>query len=116
MVVTMKPARSFGQGLFERVAALILLLTVLPTVLFVALLIRLTAGSPVLVTEPVSTDAGRFALRHRFRTTGPGTPFFYIIGRGLRRYDIDELPALWSVVCGRLTWDEALGKRDPAGE
>jgi len=91
----MKPDTSFWFSLPERSLACLLVVTILPTLLFVALLVRQFAGSPVLVTKEFRT--GRC---YRFRTTGHGIFGFHALGRFLRKYSIDDLPGLWSIVRG----------------
>jgi lipopolysaccharide/colanic/teichoic acid biosynthesis glycosyltransferase len=86
----------------ERFVALVMLVFVWPTILLVALLIRATSDGPVLLTDRVICDDGSEAQSYRFRTTGQGTEAFRVIGRFLRHYRIDDWPALWSVVLGRI--------------
>lgn len=106
MTARMEPAPSFWRSAFERLVALLLFVGILPLLLGVGLLISCTAGSPVLLTDEVLGIHGRVARRYRFPTTGPGTPLFHFIGRFLRRYEIDELPSLWSVACGGIRLGE----------
>ena len=91
----MKLNRSFWFSLPERLLACLIILTIFPTLLFVALLLRQFAGSPVLVT-----DEFRVGRCYRFRTTGRGASGFHALGRFFRRYSIDDLPGLWSVARG----------------
>ena len=94
-VTRMKSDTSFWFSLPERLLACLIIVTILPTLLLVALFVRQMAGSPVLVT-----DAHHAGHCYRFRTTGHGRPGFHALGRLLRRYLIDDLPGLWSIVRG----------------
>ena len=89
----MKLDALFWFSLPERLLACLLIVTILPSLLLVALLLRQSAGSPVLVT-----DEFRVGRCYRFRTTGHGVSWFHSFGRFLRRYSIDDLSGLWSIV------------------
>lgn len=75
------------------------LVLLVPMLLFLAALIHLVAGNPVIVTDslprPNDLELGRCL---RFRTTGKGSSAFHSLSCFLRAYSLDELPGLWSVV------------------
>jgi lipopolysaccharide/colanic/teichoic acid biosynthesis glycosyltransferase len=83
----------------EQIAAIVLLVLVLPTLVLIALLLCATGGAPILVHDS-SSVCGTGTVPYRFRTTGSGSVVFHVIGRWLRCGGIDELPSLWSAVRG----------------
>jgi lipopolysaccharide/colanic/teichoic acid biosynthesis glycosyltransferase len=112
------------------------LVLLLPLLLVVALLVRLTSRGPVLYRYPVIGYRGRPFTGLKFRTmvvdadsrkaeymqqnemNGPvfklrNDPRVTRPGRWLRRYSIDELPQLWSVVRGDMS---LVGPRAPGPE
>lgn len=112
------------------------LVLLLPLLLLVALLVRLTSPGPVLYRYPVVGYRGRPFTGLKFRTmvvdadsrkaeymqqnemNGPvfklrNDPRVTRFGRWLRKYSIDELPQLWSVVRGDIS---LVGPRAPGPE
>jgi exopolysaccharide biosynthesis polyprenyl glycosylphosphotransferase len=106
-----------GKRLFDVLFALFLWLITLPFVLLAMLAIVLSMGWPVLYRqERVGKDMKVFTVtklrtmvRRAERETGPIlatedderiTP----VGRFLRRYRIDELPQLWAIVAGHMSF------------
>ena len=63
-------------------------------------LIRVTTNGPVVLTDEFPASGGGMARSYRLRTTGRGSSAFHIIGRFLRKYAIDELPAFYSLARG----------------
>lgn len=114
--------------------AALLLLVLSPLLLLIAALIRLTSGAPVLYAWRVVGQSGRPFVGYKFRTMVTnadqikrelmernemrGGPVFKIkddprvtpIGRILRKYSLDELPQLWSVLKGDMS---LVGPRPP---
>lgn len=90
----------------ERLAAFCFLVLNMGLFLLVGWLIRITGGQPVVV-EDVLVSGGREVGRSlRFRTTGPGSEMFKVLGRWLRRWGIDEWPGFWSVMRGDVRFGE----------
>ena len=96
----MNSLRSLGLLFLERLVAVSALALLCPTLLLAALVIRITSAGPILLTDDVPDRDGTIFHSYRFRTTGRGTLAFRTIGRFLRRYSIDELPAFLSVARG----------------
>jgi lipopolysaccharide/colanic/teichoic acid biosynthesis glycosyltransferase len=97
-----------SQRFLERFAGSAFFLCFLPTLLLVALLIHVTAGGPVLVTDEWPSASDGMARCLRFRTTGRGTPFFHFMGRILRVYKVDDWPGFWSIGRGDISLREFL--------
>lgn len=102
------------KWLFDRTMALIGLLFLWPVLLTVALLIKCKMPGPVLfVQQRVGKDGKLFAC-HKFRSMTVGhngssvsvageariTP----LGAKLRKYKLDELPELWDVFIGNMSF------------
>jgi len=100
-----------GLSLVERLFAFVLLVSLLPMLLVTALLIHTTAGESAILCDEFPNNDGGISRRLRFRTTGPGTPFFRALGPLLRKYSIDEFPALWSVARGDIKLRELSNDR-----
>ncbi len=116
------------------VVSALLLLMLSPLMLAVALAVRVSSPGPVFYSWRVLGRFGRPVASYKFRTMWEGAdrmkdqllhhnemsgPVFKMardprvtpVGRVLRRYSIDELPQLWSVLKGDLS---LVGPRPPA--
>lgn len=103
------------KWLFDRIMSLFGLLVVWPVLLVVAILIRIKMpGGPVLFIQQRVGRHGQLFKMYKFRTMTTGhsgssvsvagesriTP----LGAKLRRYKLDELPELWNVLIGDMSF------------
>ena len=115
------PARAYSaiKHLGDWVAAVAVLPILLPVLLVTALAIRLVDGGPVLFRQQRTGHAGRQFWVTKFRTmrvgpaaedqrraamTGDGDVRITRLGGFLRRSRIDELPQVWNILCGEMSW------------
>ncbi len=126
-------AQLFTKRLVDVLVAGTLLVTLSPLLGAIALVVRRTSGSPVLYHWRVVGQHGRPFTSYKFRTMVPNAdalkplllanntmrgPVFKMpddprvtpVGRILRRYSLDELPQLWSVLKGDMS---LVGPRPP---
>lgn len=100
---------------FDRLVSLIGLLALWPVLLIVAIMIKVKMpGGPAIFTQKRVGKGGRLLTCHKFRTmtvkhngsivsvAGDSriTPF----GAKLRHYKLDELPELWDVLIGNMSF------------
>lgn len=121
------------KRVLDVVAASVGIVALAPLLLLVAVLVKLTSPGPVIYRFPVVGHRGRPFTGLKFRTmvmdadarkvdylgqnemTGPvfklrNDPRVTRLGRWLRKYSVDELPQLWSVVRGDMS---LVGPRAP---
>lgn len=101
--------------LFDRLAALVGLLVLWPVLAVVAVLIRVKMpGGPVIFRQKRVGRGGRLFTMYKFRsmTVGHGGSSVSVAGESritplgakLRRYKLDELPELWNVLIGDMSF------------
>jgi sugar transferase (PEP-CTERM system associated) len=109
---------SAAKRLLDVVSAITGLAIGLPIMAVVALLVRLTSAGPVLYHQQRVGLHGRHFTVHKFRTmrmdaeaeTGPvwaskaGDPRVTPVGKWLRRTRLDEMPQLWNVLVGDMSF------------
>ena len=103
------------KWIFDRVVAAIGLLFLWPVLIVVAVLIRLKMpGGPVLFKQKRVGRQGRLFTMVKFRTMQSGIDesnlsvlakaYITPLGIKLRKYKIDELPQLWNVLAGDMSF------------
>lgn len=87
-----------------------------PLIVLIAILVRLDSPGPVLYTQKRVGQGGRYFQIYKFRTMRRGTPelptdrlhnpqcFITRIGRFLRKTSLDELPQLWNILRGDMSF------------
>ena len=100
--------------LFDRILSLFGLVILSPVMLAVAVLIRVKMGGPVLFKQERVGKDGKLFTIFKFRTMEEGQDEFSIsmagdqrilpFGIKLRKYKLDELPQLWNVLKGKMSF------------
>lgn len=104
----------FLKFLFDRVAAFFGLLLIWPVLLIVALLIMLKMPGPVIFKQKRVGLNGKVFTMYKFRTmtvnhngssvSVAGESRITPLGAKLRKYKLDELPELWNVLVGDMSF------------
>ena len=103
------------KKIFDRVASFFGLLFLWPVLAVVAVLIRIKMpGGPVLFTQKRVGKDGKLFTMYKFRsmTVGHGGSSVSVAGESritplgakLRKYKLDELPELWNVLIGNMSF------------
>lgn len=103
------------KWLFDRAVSLFGLLVLWPVLLVVALLVRIKMpGGPVIFTQKRVGRNGRLFTMYKFRSmtvshggssvSVAGESRITPLGARLRRYKLDELPELWNVLKGDMSF------------
>ena len=104
----------FGKRIFDLTIALLGLIILAVPMALIAILIRITSGSPILFTQERVGKGGQIFSVKKFRTmsvrsvedssiTVAGDSRVTAIGSYLRRWKLDELPQLWNVLVGEMS-------------
>lgn len=116
-----KPQMTLSKRIFDLGVAILLLAVLWPLIVMVAVLIRVVDGRPVLFkSERMKTHDEGFAM-WKFRTMKPDRNDSGVSGgdkdhrltrsgRVLRKFRLDELPQLWNVIRGDISF---VGPRPP---
>jgi lipopolysaccharide/colanic/teichoic acid biosynthesis glycosyltransferase len=110
-----KPGAKFIKDLFDYVLASIMLVLLLPVLIVITIVIGLTMGWPIVFSQiRIGQNANPFRL-HKFRSMkkikNKSTTVAAVeqnrvtaFGRFLRRYKLDELPELWNIIRGDMSF------------
>ena len=110
-----KKIHNMLKWLFDRTVSLFGLLVLWPVLLVVALLVRIKMpGGPVIFTQKRVGRNGRLFTMYKFRSmtvshggssvSVAGESRITPLGARLRRYKLDELPELWNVFVGDMSF------------
>lgn len=104
----------FLKFLFDRIVALFGLIFLWPLLLIVAVLIKLKMPGPIIFTQKRVGKGGKVFNCHKFRTmkvnhggstiSVAGESRITPLGVVLRKYKLDELPGLWDVFIGNMSF------------
>lgn len=104
----------FIKPLLDRVTAFILLILFLPLIIITAVLITFTLGRPIVFTQQRPGLQGKIFTIYKFRTMsddkGPDGELLSDavrlkgIGKAVRSLSLDELPQLWNVLKGEMSF------------
>ncbi len=104
------------KRVFDLIFALIIGSFLLPIALITALAIKFSSGGPVLFWSCRVGKNGDLFQMPKFRTMAMGAPLVGTselenpgkwvtpLGAHLRRYSIDEIPQLWSIIVGKMSF------------
>lgn len=102
------------KWLFDRIMALIGLLFLWPVLLIVAILIKIQMPGPILFVQQRVGRNGKLFNCHKFRSmvihhggssvSVAGESRITPLGAKLRKYKLDELPELWDVLIGTMSF------------
>ena len=105
--------RQMLKRLADLLIAAIALVVLSPLLLVLAVLVRLSVGSPILFRQQRPGLRGKFFTLHKFRTMSdlrdergnllPDADRLTLFGRFLRSTSLDELPELWNVLKGEMS-------------
>lgn len=105
--------RKFGKRLLDFILSAILIITLLPVYIIIAICVRISMGSPILFSQDrIGKDEKIFKL-YKFRSMTdakdengnllPEKDRLTKFGIALRSSSLDELPELWAILIGKMS-------------
>ncbi|WP_341530179.1 sugar transferase [Nostoc sp. UHCC 0302] len=111
---SLKKISKFIKSILDRFVAAIALIILSPVLLSVAIAVYINMGSPILFTQKRPGKDTRIFTCYKFRTMTdlrgtngkllPDTERLTNLGKFLRKTSLDELPQLWSVLKGDMSF------------
>jgi len=102
------------KSVLDRLIAAIALIILSPVMLVVAIAIYINIGKPIVFTQPRPGKDGRIFTFYKFRTMSdrrdsqgnllPDEERLTAIGQFLRKSSLDEIPQLWNVLKGDMSF------------
>ena len=105
--------RDLAKRLFDVAASLVGLVVLSPGMVIIAIAIVVDSGLPVFFTQERVGLGGRPFRMHKFRSMRPGPglqitaggdPRITRVGAFLRRTKLDEMPQLWDILLGKMSF------------
>ena len=115
-ILEKKKASLFLKRAFDILASLVLLILLLPALVIIALLIKLDSKGPVIFKQKRVTTYNRDFYIYKFRTmvnnaeklgsqvTVSNDSRITKVGKGLRKFRLDEIPQLINILKGDMTF------------
>lgn len=115
-ILSRKKFDLFLKRVFDFIVAVLLLVLLAPVFVIVAILVKLTSAGPILYKQERVTTYGRVFKIYKFRTmvenadkmgslvTLDNDTRVTKLGRFLRRFRMDEIPQLFNIILGQMSF------------
>lgn len=108
-----RPLMTTAKKIFDIAGAAVLLVASSPILFLAILAVRASSPGPVIFSQTRVGREGALFRCHKLRTMYQGTPSLpshetpvsavTSVGKGLRKFKLDELPQLWNVLRGEMS-------------